>query len=235
MIFSIDISKIYDCFTGTTDAIAKNQTPRIACNDNDIFNPYNVLMHYKSLCGDVGPEDRVYCHLIGSQQIQANVLKGSSQIINPRKPMGINMIGKLTKTLAQMAGIRHWEKVTNHDTRQGAIDALTNNPSVNPKDVQLAARHRSIQSQQAYQRSTSTSDVARQVALVPPSVAVRAPFHGPTMMPGMTYAIDHQEGYSNRSFVVPDAHRPLKPTSNAMWNPYGRNADGKRGKWIVPC
>ena len=144
MIFSVDISNIYNCFTGTPEAIAKNETPRFARNDYDVFNPYNVLMYYKNLCGDVNPEDRLYCHFLGWKQVQENVLRGSPQVINRRRPMGASSIGKLTKNLAKMAGITHWKKVTNHNTRQGGIDALTNNGAVNPKEVQIAARHCSI-------------------------------------------------------------------------------------------
>ena len=157
--------------TGSPEAIAQNMTQPIAKNDNDPFNTYNVLVEYKSLCGDVGPNDRVYCHFLHPKQRELKEFQQSPQILNPVKPMGMNTVGNLIKNLAKMAGIPHWKFVRNHDTCQGAIDALTNNPSVNPKDVQLAARHQSLNSQSAYQRATGASDLARQAALVPTAVA----------------------------------------------------------------
>ena len=44
----------------------------------------------------------------------------------------------------------------------------------------------------------------------------------------------NKEPQETLRWSIPSIPCPPKPTSNAMWNHYGQNVDGKRGKWFVP-
>ena len=142
-------------------------TPAVTKNDSDPFNLYNVLFWLRQRCDP--SQKKVYCHFMTQKQLQQ---RKDGILFSPKRPIGINTIAGYLRELAKKAGIPHWEKVGNHDSRQGAIDRLANDPSVNPVETQKAARHKSLNAQNAYIRATEESDFARQAALLPPTTSI---------------------------------------------------------------
>ena len=114
-------------------------TPTVTKNDFDPFNLYNVLFWLRQCCDP--SQEKVYCHFLSQNQLRK---RQDGVLFSAKRPIGRNTIAGFLRELARKAGIPHWEKVGNHDSRQGAIDKLANDPNVNAVETQKAARHKSL-------------------------------------------------------------------------------------------
>ena len=106
-------------------------TPTVTKNDKGPFNLYNILYWMRQHCDP--SQKKVYCHLLTQNQLKK---RQDGVLFSPRRPMGLNTIAGFLHELARKAGIPHCEKIGNHDSRQGAIDKLANDLTVNVVETQ---------------------------------------------------------------------------------------------------
>ena len=137
---------------------------------------------------DAGGTIKRYCEMIEEMEKEEAALamngtgKKAKQIRNPtdffyrsvsygkyrlHQRLGMDAIRDSFRLGFQQMGISNWDTLRSHATRHWFITTLANNPHVNWKEVQIAARHKNSSTTVGYTAAGQHSEGARVLALAP--------------------------------------------------------------------
>ena len=85
--------------------------------------------------------------------------------MDPERSMSIRKIAFFAASVAKWIGLPNPDKFKNHDIRSWGTNNIVNAPDTSPLDAMTMARHRSVNSQIPYLRTTPASQVNFQLAV----------------------------------------------------------------------
>jgi hypothetical protein len=155
---------------------------------NGVFDPVAIVSKYLDRCHPKAT--KFYAKVATKAQVASYVkLYGKDVWYCPSSPatsnynLGPSKLRSNHKELAKLCGCKDWEQMTGHGLRALIINTLKVN-GVNAMEVAQAARHKSLNSQNSYNRATdAATETNKQSALRPAAGQKRAVEENFTMAP----------------------------------------------------